>query len=43
MLKWTNYSGINVEDPNARRSSEDDDDLDGPNEMVRNLLKKAAA
>jgi len=34
-------SGINIEDPTSRKD-DDEEDLDGPNEMVRNLLKKAA-
>jgi hypothetical protein len=35
------YSGINIEDP-TKRKDDDDEEIDAPNEMVRNLLKKAA-
>lgn len=34
------YSGISVQDPNANKKKEKTPD--GPNETVRNLLKKAA-
>lgn len=36
------YSGLSVEDPNKRKKPLPGGDDDGPNEIVKNLLKKAA-
>lgn len=35
-----NISGISVQDPNAKK---EEDDIDGPNDTVKDLLRKAAA